>query len=186
MWSDLGALASDLSGSAVTAGLDFRGKESVYLTNVVKHWVPGGKRAALVDEGWFTRGRTVLAEEFRVLASWGRFPHVLVVVGARPWPHVCAALQASAAAWSGAAGPPVPHAGPHDYLNVLHVHEGGGVRPALMVRIGHSSRPGRGRTPGRLRSDPQYRQAAGLGDNALAGAGARGGEVAGNEVPAAR
>ena len=35
----------------------------------------------------------------------------------------------------------------------------------LMVRIGHSSRPGRGRTPRMLLCDARFRAAVGLGDN---------------------
>lgn len=165
--ADLSELAKGLAASAVAGGRPFLGMESVYLTNAVKRWLPNAKQAHTVDEKWFVEGLPVLEAELAALAAVDRLPHVVVVVGARPWGHVHPAFRPGRAPWSAK----YTHMGEKNrlfhYLNLVEVREAGSVRPLLLVRIRHSSASHwqRGWTPTRLLAEPTFRRVAGLGDN---------------------
>lgn len=165
--ADLGALAQGLAGSAVTGGRRFRGIESVYLTNAVKRWLPNAKKAHTVAEEWFVEGAPVLDAELAALATVERLPHVVVVVGARPWGYVHPAFRPAKASWAAT----YTHLGPKNrlfhYLNLVEVREAGTLRPLLLLRIRHSSASHwqRGWTPGRLLADATFRRVVGLDDH---------------------
>jgi hypothetical protein len=165
--ADLSALAGGLAGSAVAGGRPFLGIESVYLTNAVKRWLPGAKRAHAVAEDWFKEGAPVLNAELVALAEAERLPHVVVVVGHRPWGYVHPAFRPATAPWAAT----YTHMGPKNrlfhYVNLVQVREAGTVRPLLMLRIRHSSAShwNRGWTPARLLAEPTFQRVAGLGDN---------------------
>jgi hypothetical protein len=172
--ADLGALATGLAGSAVTGVRTFLGIESVYLTNAVKRWLPNAKLAHTVAETWFAEGAPVFDVELAALADAGRLPHVVVVVGQRPWGYVCPAFEPARASWSATythmgATNPLFH-----YLNLIEVKEDGRNRPLLLTRIRHSSASHwkQGWTPARLLAEPTFRRVVGLGDNPPAPAGA--------------
>jgi hypothetical protein len=163
----LGALAKGLAGSAVASGWPFLGIESVYMTNAVKRWLPNAKRAQAVAEGWFVEGAPVLDAELAALAAVDRLPHIVVVVGSRPWGYVHPAFRPTKAPWVATC----PHMGPKNrlfhYLKLVEVREAGMVRPLVLLRIRRSSASHwqRGWPPSRLLSEPTLRRVTGLGDN---------------------
>lgn len=164
--ADLTALAEGLAGATRVGGRPFLGMESVYLTNAVKRWLPNAKKAHTVAESWFEEGAPVFDAELAALAEAGRLPHVVVVVGQRPWRSVCDALRPERAAWSSSYTPMDPANPLFHYLNLVQVCEDGARRPLLLMRIRHSaaSHWKKGWAPADLLGEPTFRQVVGLGD----------------------
>lgn len=171
--ADIKALAAGLVGSPVVGGRPFLGMESVYLTNAVKRWLPNAKQAHTVAEPWFEEGVPVFEAELAALAAADRLPHVVLVVGQRPWGYVCPAFRPDRAGWSArythmGSSNPLFH-----YLNVIEVREAGATRPLLLTRIRHSSASHwkRGWTPSRLLGEATFRRVAGLSGDELQSSG---------------
>jgi hypothetical protein len=169
--ADLATIAHGLAGLQLTGDRPFLGAESVYLTNAVKRRLPDATRASDVEEGWFTEGTPVLDAELAALADADRLPHVLVVMGRRPWGNVWPAFTTARGAWS-ASYSPVDRTDPlFHHLNLVEVREAGATRPLLLLRVRHASGSHwmRGWTPARLVAHSTLRRVAGLGDNSLQG-----------------
>jgi hypothetical protein len=68
------------------------GKESLYVTNAIKTYVPTarGKRADQIEERNYEEHLPVWFQELEVLAEHRAFPDVVVIVGAPFWQRACA------------------------------------------------------------------------------------------------
>jgi len=110
----------------------------LYVTNAVKRYLPSaeGKKAAQVQEAWFTEGRKVFRAELACLADHGALPHLVVVFGRAAWGHV----------WPEFYGADAPEwvldyqSQPRDsklfhYVNVVTVAGAQGPRPLLLVGL---------------------------------------------------
>ena len=159
---DARAVAHALEGIAEWSQ-PFLGIESVYLTNAVKRWLPKseGLRAHKAEERWFREGEPVFARELELLAARGRLPHLILVLGWRPWRHVwprfCQPQPAFVRNYRSQPGPLFHN------LNVIDFDEFGASRRALLIRLRHPSaaRYKPRWTPEALTTHPVFRRVAG-------------------------
>jgi len=95
VYKSLDALARGLlSGPFRLGHLAHAGKDSIYLTNAIKTYLPTevGKRANQVADAQYDAHVPTWREELRVLAEHDAFPHVIVIIGSPFWGRSCTTL----------------------------------------------------------------------------------------------
>jgi hypothetical protein len=176
--SALRELGSALEQSTVFGGLRYRDPGSAYATNMVKNHLPRsiGRHAVDVPDDAFERGERTWKTELGLMARFGVFPHVVVVLGSRFWPTACRTFQGPLAftavhehTWTGSVSIDMP-AGPSlHFVNRYEVEVGDERQPVLLVRIYHPSarkpRDADGTPKGTVQwllKQPDFRGVAGL------------------------
>ena len=159
---NLGTGAIELPGSRWSSRT-FESPDGLYGTNAVKRFLPfkTGRWASQVDAKWFAEGSEIWREELRLLADHGALPHVIVVFGARAWWPTCSVLLdlCTDAAEEGhfvlyKAMPETSEV--FHRLSVIHVREGGKVRPCVVVRLDHPAAHRRRWNAARMLEQPEF------------------------------
>ncbi len=153
-------IAAALEAAPSFQGLAYDDPESLYVTNVVKEYLPqsAGRHASLVTEADYARSAPIWHHELATMAHQGCLPHLIVAFGKGPWAQLSDSLsdrQQGALSFI---------AGRVDYerFSVLHVKQAGRERSLFILRLAHPSSWGKkGRAAAMLES-PDFRKALGL------------------------
>lgn len=170
-FSESAVLAEALESSPDFDGLRWGGLESMYVTNMVRRYLPAatGKQAAKVPTQLLEEGGRVWREELDLLHRYGVLPHVVIVFGEPIWHQ----------AWTAFGQRVHPHGWVVDYkscdesselyhhLNRVIVPEGDAQRPMLLVRPDHPAAVSDNKRAAWMVSHPDFRRVAKLGGGGL-------------------
>lgn len=94
VWSEAEVMAAAVASAFPQ--VRFRGKESIYVTNAVKVYVPGaeGKRSDQISDAQLDEYSWVWRAELDLMAKHAVLPHVVLVFGEPQWRHVWEPLKA--------------------------------------------------------------------------------------------
>jgi hypothetical protein len=149
-------------------GRRFHGRDSTYITNAIKVYLPAskGKVAAQLGPADFERHRHQWHQELQVMAEHRVLPHLLIVFGQPPW---ATAWEAFCPSLSGTrSGLAVrsyrnPSGPSHHHANRIVIEGGDGqVHDLLLVRLRHPAGRSPTGSPSWLLRQPDLRALVGL------------------------
>ena len=152
-FSESAVLAEALESSPDFDGLRWAGLESMYVTNMVRRYLPPttGKQAADVPPHLLDEGSQVWRDELDLLHDHEVLPHVVIVFGAQVWGHAWSAFgkRVQPEGWIVSYAPCERSSDLFHHLNRVVVPEGDNERPLLLVKLDHpAARATRSAPPG--------------------------------------
>ena len=166
-FSESAVLAESLEHSADFDGLRWGGLESLYVTNMVRRYLPpSGKTATNVSEALLDEGSQLWRDELDLLHYHGVLPHVVIVFGRLIWGRAWTAFgkRVRPEGWIVSYTPCAKSSELFHHLNHVVVPEGDNERPLLLVRLDHPAAVGHKRRAAWMVSHPDFRRVVGLGE----------------------
>ena len=165
-FSESAVIAEALAGSAKFASRRSAGLEALYVTNMVRRYLPGtsGKRASSVREELLDEGAEVWKAELDLLSEAGVLPHVVIVFGDKIWYRAWNAFGARVGTkdWIESYQPCAEASELYHRLNHVVVREKDTRRSLLLVKLPHPSARSDAHRAAWIASHPDFRQVAGL------------------------
>jgi len=137
---ELLTLATGLVEKHRLGSMALAGKESLYVTNAIKTYVPTahGKRADQIENRAYDQHFPTWLRELELLAEHDAFPDVMVIVGAPFWGRALATFGASGEVRGVEVLERMPFSGAaRGYGSEIGLRVRGAERPLLMIRLRH-------------------------------------------------
>lgn len=162
-FSEAAVLSEVLAGSRDFPGLSPGGLEAMYVTNMVRRYVPmaKGKRESQVEASLLEEGQAFWHRELDMLHAHGALPHVVIVFGNKVWGE---ALQPFRQAdWAVT----YQHCGKGSslfhHLNRIVVRDGDKERVLLTVKLTHPAARSNKHRAACIVADLEFRRMTGAG-----------------------
>lgn len=166
-FSESAVVAEALECSPDFDGLRWAGLESLYVTNMVRRYLPPatGKQAAHVPLALLDEGSQVWRRELDVLHQYGVLPHVVIVFGGQIWGRAWTGFgeRVQPDGWIVTYTPCERSSDLFHHLNRVVVPEGDNERPLLLVKLDHPAARGDKKRAAWIVSHPDFRQVARMG-----------------------
>ncbi len=163
-FSESAVLAEALESSADFRDLRWAGLESLYVTNMVRRYLPPatGKKAIDVPSHLLDEGSQVWRRELDLLHEHAVLPHVVIVFGGQVWTDAWTAFgkRVQPDGWIVSYAPCERSSDLFPHLNRVVVPEGDNERPLLLVKLDHPAARGDKKRAAWIVSHPDFRRVA--------------------------